>query len=109
MDHDTFRRNRGKILRLVEAIYTRFNWPKRLAPIFHILGLLVYKLFPLKNKLEERGITSLSSAQSQNIILEMVKGKRSYIFNDENWGLGQESLEEFIINTADWDKDYEKN
>lgn len=109
MDHDTFRRNRGKILRLIEAIYTRFNWPKRLAHIAHILGFLLYKLFPPKNKLDEMGVTSLSYAQYQSIVADMIRGKRSYIFNDENWGLGKESLEDFIISTADWDRDYEKN
>lgn len=117
MDHDTARSNRVKILRLLEAIYARFNswfnWPKRLAHISRILGLLVYyplyKLFPPRNKLDEMEVTSLSYAQSRDIISEMVKGKRSYIFNDENWGLGQESLEEFIINTADWEKEYERN
>jgi len=40
---------------------------------------------------------------------ELVTGKRSYIFNDEAWGLGEESLEEFVVNSADWEKQYEKN
>jgi len=101
MDHDTARNQKVYILRLIEAIYARFHWPERLA---HILGLLLYKLFPPKNKVADLGVTSLSGTQSQNIILDMVSGKRSYIFNDENWGLGQESLEEFVISTADWDK-----
>jgi hypothetical protein len=40
---------------------------------------------------------------------EIVYGKRSYIINDDNWGLKDDSLEEIIINTAIWDKDYGKN
>ncbi len=40
---------------------------------------------------------------------DMVAGKRSYIVNGEDWGLGKDSLEEFIINRAEWDKEYEKN
>ena len=109
MDHENKWRNRGKILKLIETIYARLKWPKRLGYISHILGLLVYKLFAPKNKLADKGVTFLSYAQCQNIVLDMLNGKRSYIFNDESWGLGKESLEEFIINTADWDKDYEKN
>ena len=55
------------------------------------------------------GAPALHFTEYRKIAKDMVAGKRPYIFNDENWGLGQESLEEFTINTADWDKEYEKN
>jgi hypothetical protein len=109
INHDQRRSNRAKILHLAEGIYTWHIWPKRLASL---LRLVIYqplaKLFPPKNELHEMGIPYLSPAQYQSIVLDMIKGKRSYIFNDKNWGLGQESLEEFVIRTADWDKGYEK-
>ena len=56
-----------------------------------------------------RGIPTLSLTEYRKMCKDIVAGKRSYILNDENWGLGQESLEEFVINTADWDKGDEKN
>jgi hypothetical protein len=106
MAHETGRENRNKIIRSTEATYERFHLPKRLA---NILRYPLYKLFPPKNKLDEMGVTSLNYAEYRNIVVDMIKGKRSYIFNDENWGLGKETLEEFIISAAKWDKDYEKN
>ncbi len=56
-----------------------------------------------------RGIPTLGYATYRKMVREMVTGKRPYIFNDENWGLGQDTLEEFIISTAEWDKECEKN
>jgi hypothetical protein len=65
--------------------------------------------FGYKLKSSVQGVPTLDYAEYRKMCRDMVAGKRSYIFNDENWGLGQESLEEFIINTADWDKEYEAN
>jgi len=51
----------------------------------------------------------LSYGEYRKMCKDMIAGRRSYIFNDENWGLGQEILEEFVINAAEWDKDYGKD
>ena len=67
------------------------------------------KLIGYKFKSSEHGIPTLHFTEYRKIAKDMVAGKRPYIFNDENWGLGQESLEEFIISSAEWDKDYGKN
>jgi len=106
MDHETERERRSKIIRFMEATYERLHLPK---PMANILRYPLYRLSPPKNKLDEMGVTSLSYREYRNIVVDMIKGKRSYVFNDENWGLWKESLEEFIINAAKWDKDYEKN
>jgi len=55
------------------------------------------------------GIPTLHFAEYRKIARDIVAGKRPYVFNDESWGLGQDTLEEYIINVADWDKDYERN
>jgi len=68
------------------------------------LTLMGYKL---KSTID--GIPTLSYTEYRKIAREMVAGKRSYTFNDDNWGLGQDSLEKFIINTAVWDKEYGRN
>lgn len=52
------------------------------------------------------GIPTLPYLECIRMCQDMLSGKRPYIFNDENWGLGRESLEEFVINRADWDRDY---
>lgn len=67
------------------------------------------RLIGYKFKSSVYGIPTLDYTEYRKMARDMVAGKRSYIFNDENWGLGQESLEEFVISTADWDKDYERN
>lgn len=61
------------------------------------------------NKSSVYGIPTLDYTEYRKIARDMVAGRRPYSFNDENWGLGQDSLEEFVISTADWDKEYEKN
>ena len=70
---------------------------------------LLLTLIGYKFKSTVHGIPTLDYTEYRKMVREIVRGKRSYIFNDENWGLGEESLEEFIINLAEWDKDYGKN
>jgi len=83
--------------------------PKR----FNNLILRAYRIllttFGYKLKGSVDGIPTLHFAKYREIAKDMVAGKRSYIFNDENWGLGQDTLEEYIISAADWDKGYERN
>ena len=62
------------------------------------------RLIGNKTKSSVHGVPILDFTEYRKIARDMVAGRRSYIFNDENWGLGQESLEEFVISTADWDK-----
>ena len=49
------------------------------------------------------GIPTLHYLECIRLCRDMIFGKHSYVMNDDNWGLGQESLKESIINTADWD------
>ena len=75
--------------------------------------LTLYRMFMVfvgyKTKSSVRGIPTLSLTEYRKMCKDIVAGRCSYIFNDENWGLGQESLPEFVINTADWEKGYERN
>ncbi len=106
MGHETKRESVSKMVRLVNTVCEKYNFPEILAKI---IKFPVYRLFPPKNELKEDKVTSLSYAEYRNIVLDMIKVKRSYIFNDDSWGLGEEPLDEFMINAAEWDKDYEKN
>ncbi len=69
-----------------------------------IMGRLGFKI-----KSSVNGIPTMDSTEYAQMCRDMVAGKRPYILNDEDWGLGQEQLTEFVISTADWDRDYEKN
>lgn len=75
--------------------------------------IALYRMFMVftgyKIKSSVYGIPTLSDTEYRKMRRDIVTGRRSYVFNDENWGLGQESLEEFVISTADWDKGYGKN
>jgi len=62
-----------------------------------------------KTKSVVHGVPTLEYSEYQRMCRDIVAGKRPYVFNDEDWGLGQESLEEFVLNKAEWDKEYERN
>jgi hypothetical protein len=55
------------------------------------------KIIPIKSKLQKLGVPTLSGSSAKKIILGMIQGKRSFIYNDEHWGLGNESLLEWEI------------
>lgn len=61
-------------------------------------------LMGYKYKSSVYGIPTLDSAEYRKIARDMVAGKHSFVLNDGNWGLGEESLEEFVISNADWEK-----
>lgn len=59
-----------------------------------------------KGKSSVHGVPTLDYIEYRKMCRDIVAGRRPYIFNDENWGPGQESLGKFVINTADRDKGY---
>ena len=66
---------------------------------YHILA-------PDRGKVKVLGVPTLSRYQYDRLRRDIVAGKRSYTFNKDTWGLGEEHLEEFVISAADWDKEY---
>lgn len=77
----------------------------------YILGVyrILLTTFGYRLKGSVDGIPTLHFTEYREMARDIVAGKRPYIFNDENWGLGQDTLEEYVINIADWDKEYERN
>ena len=86
------------------------NWlslpfiPSRLNNKMTSLYLRLLMLAGYKYKGSVYGVPTLDYTELLKMCHDIVAGRRPYIFNDENWGLGQESLEEFVISNADWDK-----
>ena len=66
-------------------------------PFTTILTLLASKLQRSKSYLEVNNFKLLKREEIYYLILDMVQGKRPYIYNDENWGLGGQQFEEFIL------------
>lgn len=80
------------------VLLRRFFYRTKLPyPFTAILALLVSKLSRSKSYLEVNNFKLLKGEEIRQLILDMVQGKRSYIYNDENWGLGGHQFEEFIL------------
>ena len=71
--------------------------------------ITLYRMFMVsigyKIKSSAYGVPTLDASELLKMYRDIIAGRCSYILNDENWGLGQESLEESIISTANWDKE----
>lgn len=50
------------------------------------------------------GVPVLHWEEFIRISQDIVAGKRSYILNDDTWGLAGEDLQETVISLAEWDK-----
>jgi len=83
------------------TFFLRTVRPRRVA---RKLDWLSYKLFPPKSRLDLMGVPYLSYAQYKRIVLDMISGKRSIIYNDDSWGLGQDNLQEYLVTSASWEK-----
>jgi len=69
------------------------------------VGLRVARrIMPGVIRTELRGVRTLSTWEYHRLRREIVTGKRSYTYNDESWGLGNDSLEEYVITAAAWDE-----
>lgn len=58
----------------------------------------------LDDRLKKQGISQLTYKDYLKYLRQIRWHRGPTIFNDENWGLGQESLKEYVIIKADWDK-----
>lgn len=110
IDHDDMWNDRLERNKLPLESWLSFHFmPVRFNNKIIALYRMFLMLIGYKFKSSVYGIPVVDHTESRKIARDMVAGKRSYVLNDENWGLGQDSLEEFIICTADWDKDYGRN
>ena len=83
--------------------------PEKLNKFILRLYRITPTTFGYELKGNENGIATLHFATYRKMAKEIVEGKRPYIFNDGNWGLGQETLEDYVICAAEWDKGIKKN
>ncbi|MBI4187741.1 MAG: hypothetical protein HY529_00870, partial [Chloroflexi bacterium] len=70
--------------------------------------IVIYRKFLLlmgyRIKRVVHGVPTLSYTEYQKMCRDILTSKRSYIFNDENWGLGKEKLPETMICRAEWEQ-----
>ncbi len=55
------------------------------------------RFLPAKSGLKRLGIPIPSETDLKTLIIDMITGKRSHIYNDDTWGLGAENLKEFVV------------
>ncbi len=55
------------------------------------------QFLPARDELTRLGIPYQDSAETTNLIVDMFEGRRSFIYNDETWGLAGEDLEEVVV------------
>jgi hypothetical protein len=60
-------------------------------------------IFRKKSKEESFKVSSLACQHYWQVLYEMKNGKRPVAYNHEDWGLGAEDLEQYLIRRADWD------
>lgn len=65
--------------------------------------LCVRQFLPARDDITRRQIPYMSYSEATALIIDMFEGRRSYIYNDESWGLGQEELQEFMVTAAEFE------
>jgi len=80
-----------------------FISPRFSRKMITFISIVLIKL-GYKRKAKFNGVPVLGYDEYLEICRDMVSKKRSYIFNDENWGLGNIVLEDTVISKAEWDK-----
>ena len=110
IDHSGKFNDRPKVIGLpLENLFKLPFLPEKFNEFILRVYRIILTAFGYKLKGSIDGIPTLSFTEYRKIARDIVTGKRPYIFNDENWGLDSETLEEYLMNQADWDKDYGKN
>lgn len=77
-----------------------------LSPVYRTIASILLRR---KTKLDSLDVDHRTLAELRTIVNRMLEGKRPNVFNDINWGLGDEHLEEYVIAKADWDVEAPKS
>jgi hypothetical protein len=106
IDHDNKFNNRMEqeklpLQNLLEIPFMPTWFNRKLAGLYRI----ILTTFGYKLKSSVSGVATLDYSEMVKICRKMLAGKRSYVVNDESWGLRDDKLDECIINRAEWDKD----
>ena len=92
IDHDSRWKNPSYLK--FKKIFIRMRFPH---PVAEALARLGGKIIPSQSEIAKVGVPVLGSEETVKVISDMVDGKRSYVYNDEYWGLGESQLDEFLV------------
>ena len=101
IDHGSNFNSRIKIYRpfFHKTLSFCFNYLKFIVPV-KIRKKIIFsyhKAIKRNSRSEVLGVPVLDYIDYLDLAREIINKKRSYVLNNENWGLGGESLTEFII------------
>ena len=96
IDHDSKWKNPEYVY--LRKLFIRCKLPFAVVDVLsRILSGLVSRLFPSKSLAAKKNLQLYSSKEIHKIIMNMSKGRRSLVYNDESWGLKGSALEEFTV------------
>lgn len=92
MDHNSAWQKPSYVF--LRRFFNKLGFPYKVSGMIARVGS---KFIPSKSYLEKNRYRTLKRREVYKLMLDMVEGRRSYIYNDEKWGLGESNLEEFCI------------
>ena len=92
IDHDSSWKNPSYTF--LRKFFIRLKLPFQIVDILSNIG---GRLIPIKSEWEKIIRRDFSGQTANTYIEEMISGGRSYIFNNEFWGINNQSMEEFVI------------
>jgi hypothetical protein len=96
------RRHMPLMFRYLENILLKTHTPER---IRNRIIWYYKKIFKPMSQVEKSGLPeNIDYEEYRRIIYDIVHDKRPYVFNNNDWGLGREDLEEHFITRAAWEK-----
>lgn len=108
IDHDSHWKN-TKISIIEKVLFYLFPdiipvvCRRLLRKLLQVLSPNTLAILGKQKKIEKTGAKPLSLSNYYKLVSDIAEGNRPVLFNSENWGLGKEKLDEFIIARADWD------
>jgi hypothetical protein len=72
------------------------RWTVRLAKVGD-------RIVPARSDLERIGVPRIGKGDYQDLVIDILNGRRSYVYNGDTWGLGAERLPDTFAVPAAWD------
>lgn len=92
IDHDSIWKTSSYLY--FRKLLIRLKIPYKLVDV---LSVLLNRLYSTRSSLEKLDVKLISSQEVKEIVTEMISGKRSFILNGSDWGLGRQNLIEYKV------------
>jgi hypothetical protein len=104
IDHDsTWQKPQGLFDRLAREYRPQNGFLRR------VCGNIYWSLRSRERPTTPDGVPYLSMYQYRKMVADILKGKRTFVFNDDSWGLKDEHLDEFVVVAAQYERAAQAN